>query len=44
MKYPSQLKQIKNLGLKLVEATQLSDINDNILSKLLEKRKKVYMI
>ena len=44
MKYPSQLKQIKNLGFKLVEATQLSDINDNILSKLLEKRKKVYMI
>ena len=40
MKYPSQLKQIKNLGFKLVEATQLSDINDNILSKLLEKRKK----
>ena len=40
MKYSLQLKQIKNLGFKLVEATQLDEINDNILSQLLEKRKK----
>lgn len=40
MKYQSQLKQLKQMDFNLVKAMQLKEINDDILSKLLEKRRK----